>query len=70
MTPDQIAKSVSAAFDSVNLIDALNLLTTLTDEETSTLNRNVAHLRIMMDKDWFAGALTEEQTSIIDALIA
>ena len=68
MTPDQIAKSVSAAFDSVNLINALNLLTTLTDEETSTLNRNVTHLRIMMDKDWFAGALTEEQTSILDAL--
>jgi len=68
MTPDQIAKSVSAAFDSVNLINALNLLTTLTDEETSTVNRNVTHLRIMMDKDWFAGALTEEQTSILDAL--
>ena len=69
MTPEQIAQSVSAAFDSVNLINALNLLPTLTDDETATLGRNVGHLRIMMTKDWFVTALTAEQADTINALI-
>lgn len=70
MTPEQIEKSVTAAFDSVTLINELNLLSTLSEEEQATKERNIEHLKIMTAKEWFASALTEEQTSIINQLIA
>jgi hypothetical protein len=60
-TPEEVAKSVSAAYDSVNLINELNAKETLTEEETATLNRNVEHIRIMMGKEWFVGGLTKTQ---------
>lgn len=70
MTPEQIEKSVTAAFDSVTLINELNLLSALSEEEQATKERNIEHLKIMTAKEWFASALTEEQTSIINQLIA
>ena len=70
MTQEEIQRSVSAAFDSVNLINKLNLKDVLTDEETDTVDRNVEHLKIMMAKEWFDNALTTEQRADIQALIA
>lgn len=70
MTQEEIQRSVSAAFDSVNLINKLNLKDVLTDEETDTVDRNVEHLKIMMSKEWFDTALTTEQKSDIQALIS
>lgn len=69
MTQEEIQRSVSAAFDSVNLINKLNLKDVLTDEETDTVDRNVEHLKIMMSKEWFDTALTTEQKADIQALI-
>jgi len=69
LTQEQIDKSVLAAFDSVNLINQLNEKETLTDDETDSLNRNISHLQIMMGKDWFSDALTQEQKNIINSLI-
>jgi hypothetical protein len=60
-TPEEVAKSVLAAYDSVNLINELQAKESLTEEETATLNRNVEHIRIMMGKDWFVGGLTKTQ---------
>lgn len=62
MTQEQIAQSVSAAFDSVDLIN-------LNEDDAATIERNVEHLRIMMDKEWFVSALTAEQTEQINAII-
>jgi len=70
MTKEEIQRSVSAAFDSVNLINKLNLKDVLTDEETDTVDRNVEHLKIMMSKEWFDTALTTEQKADIQALIS
>lgn len=69
-TSEQIEKFVLAAFDSVNLINELNLLSTLSEEEQAIKERNTEHLKIMIEKEWFASALTEEQTTIINQLIA
>lgn len=70
MTQEEITKSVSAAYDSVNLINQLKVLTPpLSIENALTLSRNVEHLRIMMVKEWFAGALTPAQTTEINLLI-
>jgi hypothetical protein len=65
----EILKSVNAAFDSVNLINELNAKTDKTQEDIDTIERNVQHLQIMMGKEWFTSALTNEQTTAINSLI-
>lgn len=69
-TAEQIQKHIAAAFDSVNLINELNTIESLSEEQVSTKERNVQHLEIMIAKEWFVEALTEEQTSIINQLIS
>ena len=69
LTEEQIAKSVSAAYDSVNLINELKAKTDLTEDENATIDRNVEHLRIMLAKEWFANALTAEQKAELEALV-
>jgi hypothetical protein len=69
-TPEQIQKHIAAAFDSVNLINQLSALESLSEEQVSTKERNVQHLEIMIAKEWFTNGLTEEQTSVINQIIA
>jgi hypothetical protein len=61
LTQEQIQNSVKAAYDSVNLINELNLIEELSDEQKDTLSRNKEHIKIMLEKEWFYDALTEEQ---------
>lgn len=68
-TPEQVQRSISAAFDSVNLINELKLQPSLTEEEQDRLNRNVEHLRIMLAKEWFSEGLTEQQTIDINSCL-
>jgi hypothetical protein len=68
LTAEQIAKSISAAYDSVALIAELNAKETLTEEETATVTRNVEHIRIMMGKEWFVGGLTKKQITELQAI--
>ena len=63
LTAEQIAQSVSAAYDSVTLIAELKVKETLTEEEAATVTRNVEHIRIMMAKEWFVGGLTKKQVT-------
>jgi len=67
MTPEEIAGHYSAAMDSVNLINALVAQETLTDEEQDTIDRNVAHLQLMVTKDYWT---TEDLTPFNDAITA
>jgi hypothetical protein len=67
-TPEEVAKSVSAAYDSVNLINELNTKETLTEEDTATLDRNIEHIRIMMGKEWFVAGLTPLQITELQAI--
>lgn len=69
LTQEQIEKQISAAFDSVNLITQLKIKEINTKEELSTISRNIEHLSIMMDKDWFIEALTTEQSQEITNII-
>lgn len=68
-TPEELSKHISAAFDSVDLINDLAVKTPQEDGDEETMNRNVEHLKIMMGYDWFASALTTEQTTQINAII-
>jgi len=63
LTAEQVAKSVSAAYDSVNLLNELKAKETLTEEETATVTRNEEHIRIMMGKEWFVAGLTKKQVT-------
>lgn len=68
VTAEQAAKSVLAAYDSVNLIAELRAKETLTEEEIATITRNVDHIAIMLGKDWFVAALTAEQKTELEAI--
>ena len=61
-------KAVSAAFDSVNLINKL-ILETADDKKKSNVDRNVKHLELMLTKEFFTEALTTEQKTEIEACI-
>jgi hypothetical protein len=62
LTPEQIAQSVNAAFDSVDLINR-------NEDDADTIQRNIQHLHIMMEKEWFASALTTEQLEQINNIL-
>jgi hypothetical protein len=68
LTAEEVAQSVSAAYDSVALLTELNAKETLTEEETATVTRNVEHIRIMMGKEWFVGGLTDQQITELQAI--
>jgi len=62
------SKSISAAFDSVNLINKL-VTETINDKKKANVERNVKHLELMLTKEFFTEALTAEQTTEIEACI-
>jgi hypothetical protein len=63
------AKAVSAAFDSVNLINKL-ITETADDKKKENVDRNVKHLELMLTKEFFTEALTAEQKTEIETCIA
>jgi hypothetical protein len=59
------ARQYAAAMDSVRLINALRAKASLTEEEQSTIARNVEHLEIMLAKDyWTTEDLTPFQAAV------
>jgi hypothetical protein len=69
LTQEEITKSVNAAYDSVLLISNLNAQEALTEEDSDTLSRNIEHISIMLQKEWFLNALTSEQVSELNGLL-
>jgi len=67
-TPEEVAKSVLAAYDSVEIYNQLNGKMNITEEETETLDRNIEHIRIMMGKEWFVAGLTPLQITELQAI--
>lgn len=66
-TAERIAEHYSAAMDSVNLINALMAKESRTAEEQDTVDRNVDHLEIMVNKDFWT---TEDLTPLNNAITA
>ena len=69
LTQAQIEKSISAAYDSVSLINGLNSKEVLTEEEADSKDRNIEHIKIMLSKEWFANALTKNQKTELEVEI-
>lgn len=61
MTEEEIKKSVLSAYDSVNLINELELLEEPEQADIDTIERNKKHITIMLEIEWFSSALTIEQ---------
>ena len=66
LTAAEIAQDYSAAVDSANLINALDVLESLTDEEKDSAKRNVEHLELMVAKDYWT---TEDLTPLNAAVV-
>ena len=67
LTPEQIAQHYSAAMDSVNLINAIVASPDDYADDETILERNVGHLKIVVDWDFWT---TEDMTPITDAITA
>lgn len=61
------AQHYAAAMDSVNLINDMVAQPSLTEEEHDIIDRNVAHLEIMVAKDFWTD---EDLTPLYDAIDA
>lgn len=70
LTKQQVQQHITSAYDSVNLINELNEKTSLTKEDSDKLKRNIDHLKIMMQKQWFVAGLKAAQKKEINKLIA
>lgn len=64
-----IEKEISSIFDSVDLINSLNLIDDKSQEDIDCLTRNVEHLKIKMNQVEFVETLNENQIKIITSLI-
>jgi hypothetical protein len=65
LAAEQIAQSYSAAMDSVNLVNELMALDARDDDQTATVARNVEHLELMVEKDYW----TTEDLAPLNAAI-
>lgn len=66
MEQSEINQAVNAAFDSVELIAQIDTMSLpLSEEDRATRTRNVEHLQIMLNQDWFIAALTPEQAETL-----
>lgn len=65
LTQEEIQRNILAAYDSVNLINELELIQDPNTETLDIISRNKEHLKIMLAKEWFSEALTEQQTTEI-----
>lgn len=65
LTPEEISQHYSAALDSVTLINSEKPEFTTEEEWADTLDRNAAHLEIMVSKDFWS---TEDLTPFTAAI--
>ena len=66
-TAEEIVQNYSAALDSVTLINKLMALDARNDEQTATVARNVEHLKLMVEQDYWT---TENLQPFSDAIKA
>jgi len=66
ISQEQIAQHYSATMDSVNLINAGKPEWMSDDEWLDTVNRNKAHINIMLTKDYWTN---EDLTPFKDAIV-
>jgi len=73
LTQEEIRSSITAAFDSVNLINGIVNGTQMNNESTQEkkdcIDRNVNHLDLMITKTWFNDGLVDDEADNIAAAV-
>lgn len=69
LTKEDIQKHIKSAYDSVDLINELQLKQNPTQQETERIQRNIEHLKIMMSKEWFVSGLKVAQKKQLNEII-
>jgi hypothetical protein len=69
LTKEDIQKHIKSAYDSVDLINELQLKQNPTKQETERIQRNIEHLKIMMGKEWFVSGLKVAQKKQLNEII-
>lgn len=64
-----IPQEISSTFDSVELINRLNLIENKSQEDIDCISRNIEHLKIKMNQPYFVELLNNYQIEIINSLI-
>jgi hypothetical protein len=68
--PENPRRSVSAAFDSVNLINQTIPVTGMNmTQKIDIIKRNYQHLETMMAKQWFVNSLINNEGNLIQTCI-
>lgn len=67
-TEEQVKGLINSAFDSVNLINSITS-EPFDSKKEKTVKSNIAHLSLMLSKDWFSAALTTKQKKNINSSI-
>jgi hypothetical protein len=69
-TPEQIQRGISAAMDSVTLINERITEIPATEKSKKIVKANVQHLELMLTQDWFEGGLDAAKRTSIDSAIS
>ncbi len=64
-----IDKTVESSFHSVDLINKLKTQMSLSEDDQDTIQRNIDHLNLLLSKEWYVEALTEEQRAEVDSAV-
>jgi hypothetical protein len=68
-TQEIIDKTVESSFHSVGLINKLKTQMSLSEDDQDTIQRNIDHLNLLLSKEWYVEALTEEQRAEVDSAV-
>lgn len=70
MDNEQYTRHVSAALDSCSLISSLaDAEDPLNEDDLGSIRRNVEHLELMLNNDWFKPGLTKEELRTVESAV-
>lgn len=69
LTKAEIQLHIKAAYDSVEVVNELKAIAKPTEYEKDRLQRNIDHLKIMMQKEWFVTGLKAAQKKQLNLII-
>lgn len=72
-TPEEVQRTITAAFDSVGLIDRIiageDMVNQTIEERKNTVERNVGHLNIQLNDQEIVDGMTPEQLTEMQAAV-
>lgn len=60
-TPEQVQKHINNCFDSWDICEKYSVMESLDEEQNLEYCRNIEHIQIQLNNDWFVEGCTSEQ---------